>query len=80
MMLKLPVPPAMAIDPLPVTLAPTVLGGGPTVIVKEQLALLPPESVAVHFTVLNPRGKFDPEGWSQLVVTAGQLSVTLGAG
>ena len=45
-----------------------------TVTVKLQLAVLPEPSVAVHVTVVMPRGRHEPEGGLQAAVTPGQLS------
>jgi hypothetical protein len=38
------------------------------------LAVLPEASVAVHVTVVTPRGKHEPDGGVQATVTPGQLS------
>jgi hypothetical protein len=51
-----------------------------TVTVKEQLAVLPDVSVAVHVTVVVPFEKVEPEGGLQTTVTPGQLSVAVGSG
>ena len=48
-----------------------------TVTVKEQLAVLPDASVAVHVTVVVPFAKVEPEAGEQLVVTPGQLSLAV---
>lgn len=57
-----------------------LLGGGSTVTVNEQLAVLRLASVAVHVTVVLPSGKTEPDAEVQVVVTPGQLSVAVGAG
>lgn len=51
-----------------------------TVTVKLHEAVAPPESVAVHVTVVAPRGNADPEAGTQTTVTPGQLSTTTGSG
>jgi hypothetical protein len=49
-----------------------------TVIVNEHAFVLPAASVARQTTVVTPTGKFEPEGGTQVEVTPGQLSETLG--
>src|SRR5678815_3367616 len=49
-----------------------------TVIVNEQVVLLPDESVAVDVTVVTPTGKKLPEAGNEVTVTLGQLSVAMG--
>jgi len=52
-----------------------------TLTVKLQLAMLPAASVAVHVTVVVPAGNVEPDGGLHtVVITPGQLSVTVGAG
>jgi hypothetical protein len=51
-----------------------------TVTLKLQLAVAPPESVAVQLTMVVPSGKLKPDGGEQTTVTPGQLSVTTGWG
>jgi hypothetical protein len=51
-----------------------------TVTVKEQVDLLPEESVAVAVTVVVPTRKDVPEAGSDTIVTSGEFSVTVGAG
>jgi hypothetical protein len=67
-----------------VTLAGQVIEGGCvslTVIVNEQLAVLPDESATLQVTVVVPFGKNEPEAGEQTgVPTPGQLSETVGAG
>jgi hypothetical protein len=48
-----------------------------TVIVKEQVAVLPDASVAVAVTVVVPGGNVEPDGGLETTVTPGQLSVAL---
>ena len=45
---------------------------------KEQVAVLPPESVVVQLTVVVPIGKQKPDAGEQTTVAPGQLSVTVG--
>jgi hypothetical protein len=47
---------------------------------KEQLDLLPPASVAVQVTVVDPAGKLEPDAGEQTTFTPRELSVTVGAG
>jgi hypothetical protein len=74
---KVPIPPGIGIDPPSVDCTPTVLVGGITVTLNEQLAVLPLVSVAVQVTVVVPSGKVEPGAGEQLVVTPGQLSVAV---
>ena len=48
--------------------------------VKVQEPVLPLVSVAVQVTVVMPRGKVEPLGGLQDLVTPGQLSLAVGAG
>ena len=48
-----------------------------TVTVNEQVAVLPPASVAVQLTGVVPFGKAEPEAGVQATVTPGQLSVAV---
>jgi hypothetical protein len=50
-----------------------------TVTVNEQVAVLPPASVAVQVTVVVPMGKGDPEAGEHMAVAPGQLSETVPA-
>lgn len=50
-----------------------------TVTVKLQLLVLPEPSVAVHVTVVMPRGRHEPEGGLHAAVTPGQLSEAVAA-
>ena len=45
-----------------------------------QVAVLPEPSVAVQVTVVQPTAKTEPEGGLHMVVTPGQLSLTVGGG
>ena len=56
-----------------------VHGDALTVTVKLQLSLLPEASVTLHFTVVVPTTKFDPEAGVEVTVVPGQLSETVGA-
>lgn len=58
----------------------TFTPGAPTPTTKEQLALLPPASVAVQVTVVDPTGKLDPDAGEHTTPTPGRLSTTVGAG
>jgi hypothetical protein len=49
-----------------------------TCTVKVQVAILDDASVAVHVTVVVPRGKQVPEAGTQVTVTPGQLSLAVG--
>ena len=52
-----------------------------TVMVNEQLAVLPEASLTLHVTVVMPLGKVEPDGGLHTgVPTPGQLSLTVGAG
>jgi len=51
-----------------------------TVTVKEQLAVFPDVSVAVQVTVVVPSGNVEPDAGTHMLVTPGQLSLTIGAG
>jgi hypothetical protein len=51
-----------------------------TVTVKEQVAVLPPASVAVHVTDVVPAGNVEPDAGEQEVVNPGQPSDAVGAG
>ncbi len=51
-----------------------------TLIVTEQVAVLPEASVAVQVTVVVPIGMAEPDGGTQATVTPGQLSVAVGGG
>jgi hypothetical protein len=48
-----------------------------TVMVKEQLAVLPLASAAVQFTVVLPLGKVEPLAGAQLMLAPGQLSLAV---
>src|SRR5438876_251645 len=50
-----------------------------TVTVNEHELVLPVASVAVQFTVVAPAAKVEPDAGTQLELTPGQLSVTVGA-
>ena len=56
-----------------------VHGDALTVIVKLQLSLLPEASVTLHFTVVVPSKKLEPEAGVEVIVVPGQLSETTGA-
>jgi hypothetical protein len=45
--------------------------------VNVQVAVLPAPSLAVHVTVVAPRGNVDPEAGEQDTVTPGQLSAAV---
>ena len=75
---NVPKPPGIEIDPPSVDFTPTVLTGGMTVTVNEQLEALLLASFAVHFTVMVPSGKFEPDGGEQLTVTADTVSEAVG--
>jgi len=51
-----------------------------TVTVKAQVAVAPPESVAMQLTVVTPAGNRLPEAGVQITVGFGQLSATNGIG
>jgi hypothetical protein len=58
----------------------TFASGPPTLTVNEQLDLFPARSVAVQVTVVTPSGKLEPDAGKQMVVTAAELSFTVGGG
>ncbi|KOP78207.1 hypothetical protein AN957_03155 [Cytobacillus solani] len=51
-----------------------------TITLKEQALIFPAASVAVHVTVVVPRGKKEPDAGVQTAVAPGQLSITVGSG
>ena len=51
-----------------------------TVTVKVQVAVAPPESVAMQVTLVVPAGNRLPDAGEQTTVVPGQLSVTTGLG